>query len=100
VLLLDDAQWADESSLRLLNYLVTRVDGLALGLVIACRPAEPVGAGTLLARLLSDPFAEVLHPAAFGVEAAAVVLLRAIGSEPDTEFAKQAVAATAAILSI
>jgi predicted ATPase len=94
VLLLDDAQWADESSLRLLNYLATRVDGLALGLVIACRPPELVEADTLLARLLSDPFAEVLHPAALGVQAAAVVLLRAIGSEPDKEFAKQAVAAT------
>jgi DNA-binding CsgD family transcriptional regulator len=94
VLLLDDAQWADESSLRLLNYLAPRIDGLALGLVIACRPPDLAQAGTLLARLLSDPFAEVLRPAALEVPAAAALLLRAIGCEPDDEFVRQAVAAT------
>jgi len=37
----DDAHWADESSLRWLAYMAARVEGLAVGLSVAVRPGEP-----------------------------------------------------------
>lgn len=41
LLVVDDAHWADEPSLRWLAYLAPRVEGLALGLLVALRPGEP-----------------------------------------------------------
>ena len=46
VLLLDDAQWADEASLDLLVYLARRLEGRPIGILIAQRD-EGVGAGRL-----------------------------------------------------
>jgi predicted ATPase len=37
----DDAHWADESSLRWLAYMTARVEGLAVGLLVTVRPGEP-----------------------------------------------------------
>lgn len=65
LLCVDDAHWADEPSLRWLAYLVPRVEGLRLGVLVALRPAEPAseqapllavraGATVLRPRLLSD----------------------------------------------
>ena len=94
MLLLDDAQWADGASLRLLSYLAPRMEGLALGTVITSRPPELGEAGALLERLLCDPLAETLHPSALGSRAATEVLFNTTGSEPDPAFVTQAVAAT------
>jgi DNA-binding CsgD family transcriptional regulator/predicted negative regulator of RcsB-dependent stress response len=37
----DDAHWADESSLHWLSYLAARVEGLPLALLVTQRPGEP-----------------------------------------------------------
>ena len=39
-LTLDDAQWADPQSLRFLAYIKHRLDGLAVGVVVATRPGR------------------------------------------------------------
>ena len=41
-LLVDDLQWADAETLRFLNYLAPRLDGMALALVASTRP-EAIG---------------------------------------------------------
>jgi DNA-binding CsgD family transcriptional regulator len=40
LIIVDDAHWADEPSLRWLAYLATRLDGLGTALLVALRPAE------------------------------------------------------------
>src|SRR2546423_6811814 len=37
----DDAHWLDRPTLRFLHYLAQRATGLALAVVLACRPTEP-----------------------------------------------------------
>jgi hypothetical protein len=45
LLAIDDAQWADEPSLRWLAYLARRLDGLAAGVLVALRPGDPAMLG-------------------------------------------------------
>jgi predicted ATPase len=50
-ILVDDAQWADEASLRLCAYLAERIDELPVALVVAARAGEPSAPAPLLAGL-------------------------------------------------
>ena len=61
LLLVDDLQWADTESLRFLNYLAPRLDGLALAVVASARAGEKARAD--LARLAAGPETD---PAAAG----------------------------------
>jgi predicted ATPase len=54
VLCVDDAQWADRSSLRWLLYSASRLAGLPLGIVITTRAAEPGAEQDLLDALTLD----------------------------------------------
>lgn len=68
VMLVDDAQWGDPPSLRLLHFLAQRLSGLALALVVAVRTGEPEGDLNLRAggaRLGTRPLSgvEALTPA-------------------------------------
>lgn len=58
-MVIDDAHWADEPTLRSLAYLTRRIDSLAMGLVIALRPTgtEAPSHG-VIAALMADPNAE------------------------------------------
>ena len=53
VLLIDDLQWADNSTLALLRYLIRHTDRAPLLVVAACRDGE-VGAGHPLTAVLAD----------------------------------------------
>lgn len=57
----DDAHWADEESLRFLDYLAHRVDGLPVAMLVAGRPAEgpaaAEGASGLWGRVAAWPAA-------------------------------------------
>ena len=55
----DDAHWADEPSLRWLAYLAPRLEGVAVALLVALRPAEPASAGASLEALLAEARAVV-----------------------------------------
>jgi DNA-binding CsgD family transcriptional regulator len=94
LLVVDDAQWADESSLRLLCYLAARVEGLAVGLLVACRPPEPDEGAGLLSQLLADHVTEVVHPQALSAEGVARLLAARYEREPDRGFVDACVAAT------
>ncbi|GEL19259.1 ATP-binding protein [Pseudonocardia asaccharolytica] len=49
----DDAHWADPASLRFLNYLARRLDGLTVLLVVAARPTA-TGSGAALRAARGD----------------------------------------------
>ena len=74
LLSVDDVQWSDGASLRFLAYLVKRLDGLPVLVVLTVRTGEPRSADGLLTELLLEPSATVLHPQALSAEAAAAVV--------------------------
>jgi len=88
VLAIDDAHWADESSVLALGYLARRVEQLPVALVISTRPPEPDGSRSLAA-LVTDAAAERLTPAPLGEEAVA-----ALSASGEPEFVHAAVRAT------
>ena len=62
VLVVDDAQWADRSSLEVLSYLARRIEDLPLLILVAARADDPDAASDLLSLLGSVRAATVLHP--------------------------------------
>jgi DNA-binding CsgD family transcriptional regulator len=61
LLLVDNAHWADESSLRALSYLARRLDGLAVSMIVAFRRGEDAADGGLR-ELVAEPAAKRLAP--------------------------------------
>ena len=61
LLLVDDAHWADERSLRALSYLARRLDGLAVSMIVAFRRGEDAADGGLR-ELVAEPGARRLAP--------------------------------------
>jgi DNA-binding CsgD family transcriptional regulator len=59
VLIVDDAQWADDPSLRFLLYLVRRLEELPVAVLVAVRSGED---GELVAGLLAAPGARLVAP--------------------------------------
>jgi len=78
MLVVDDAHWADGPSLRFLAYLVRRMNGLALLLLVALRPDEPGTEEELVSALRENPSAEALRPAPLSKAA--------VGSLVDAQF--------------
>jgi len=80
----DDAQWADESSLRWLAYLAPRLEGLAAGMLVALRKGDPsvVGAPLLAVRAAA---AAVLRPALLTERAVSAVVRATAGAEASDE---------------
>ena len=69
----DDAHWADVSSLRALDYLARRLGDLPIALVVAFRPDEPGAAADLLDGLRSAADLRVI-PEPLGREAVALIV--------------------------
>ena len=88
VLAIDDAHWADQSSIAALAFLARRVAQLPIALVICTRPPD-VDTRTVLAALIADPVAERLTPEALGDTAIA-----AIAGSDDPAFVRAVAQAT------
>jgi DNA-binding CsgD family transcriptional regulator len=86
LLAVDDAHWADPASLRFLEFLLPRLEELALLVVVAARPAEPGADAAALARLGDDDAARVLRPRALSQDAATEVVRRALGPGAEDPF--------------
>jgi DNA-binding CsgD family transcriptional regulator/tetratricopeptide (TPR) repeat protein/ABC-type cobalamin/Fe3+-siderophores transport system ATPase subunit len=93
VLLVDDAQWADRSSLTWLNYMAQRVGDLPVAIVVSYRIHEPGAESELLATLATAPQAERLRPAMLSAEAVAT-FVRRHHAEADDEFCDACLRAT------
>lgn len=77
LLVVDDAHWADEASLRALAFLRERLDGLRVAIVLGLRP----GGSQLLEGIAADPRTERIALAPLDEKAGnALVLARAPGA--------------------
>ena len=85
LLAVDDAHWADASSLQFLGYLLRRLAGLPVLLVAAGRTADPESE-SLWRELADDPAAEVLRPRALTETAVREVVAGGLDVEADVEF--------------
>lgn len=75
----DDVQWCDAASLRFLAYLVKRLEGLPVLVVLARRTGEQLPDDALLAEIALDPSLTVLRPAPLTAEAAATLVRERLG---------------------
>jgi AAA ATPase domain len=87
LLSVDDAHWADASSLRFLGYVSRRLEGLPVLLVAAGRPSDPEGTG-LWRELADDPGAGVLRPHPLTEAGAAAVVRGRLGEDAAEEFCR------------
>ncbi len=83
-LVVDDLHWGDTWSLRFLAYLLPRLDGLPVLVVVALRPAEPAADQYLLDHIVTDPLARLLHPTPLS-QTASAQLVRALLTDEATE---------------
>ena len=80
VLTVDDVQWCDRASLRFLAYLVKRLEGLPVLVVMTLRTGEQHDDETLLAELALEPSARVLRPQPLSQEAAHLLVRERLGA--------------------
>jgi DNA-binding CsgD family transcriptional regulator len=95
-LFVDDAHWADVLSLRFLDYLAARLEGIPVAVVVAARPAEPgeresVG---LLAGLRERARSGLVRLGPLGVDAAEALVLERYGDAPDRRLVAACLRAT------
>jgi DNA-binding CsgD family transcriptional regulator/predicted negative regulator of RcsB-dependent stress response len=86
LLLVDDAQWSDAASLRWLAFLVHRLEGMPLALVLAVRTGEAGAEPALLDEVVSDNSVLVISPAVLSDAGIARLVDVALGHPPDAEF--------------
>ena len=87
LLVIDDAHWADPPSLRYLGYLAARLEGVPASVLVAARPAEPLGRVDLLARVRDRPGTVLVRPGPLSEAATSSAIREWPGAEPDPEFA-------------
>jgi DNA-binding CsgD family transcriptional regulator len=93
-LLVDDAQWADPSSLRYLAFLLTRLEELNVAIVIATRPREAGSDAGLLSTLTADPAAEVIRLRPLTRAALTRLIETRLAGDPDPVFVDACLRAT------
>ena len=84
-LCVDDLHWADTESLRFLNFLAPRLDGLAVALLASSRPGERDP--DEVSRLAAAPETRVLRPPPLSAEATTRLCERRLGANVSDEFA-------------
>ena len=92
----DDCQWADRESLRFLAYLMQRIEGLPVTMLLAGRPADPAQAeaGALWAQLAARPDAVALYPRPLSQDAAVAWTRDQLGTGAADEFCRACHTAT------
>ncbi|MGZ4325770.1 MAG: AAA family ATPase, partial [Solirubrobacteraceae bacterium] len=88
LLCIDDVHWADQASLRFVQYIGRRLAELPIALVAAARPAESRDRVPLLAPLAADLSAEVLALAPLSEHAVAKLVQLGLGAEVEPAFAR------------
>ncbi|MBV9000903.1 MAG: AAA family ATPase [Solirubrobacterales bacterium] len=88
LLCVDDVHWADQASVRFLQYLARRLQELPIAVVAAARPAESHEGSPLPAALTADPSAEVLVLAPLSERAVAELVRLGLGEEVESVFAE------------
>jgi DNA-binding CsgD family transcriptional regulator len=86
VLGIDDAQWADRASLRLLSFLERRIESVPALIVATIRSGEPEGEFDDVRALVLGRRTRVLRPGPLSCTASAVVVRAGIRGEPAPRF--------------
>jgi DNA-binding CsgD family transcriptional regulator/tetratricopeptide (TPR) repeat protein len=86
LLAVDDLHWCDLPSLRWLAYLLPRMEGLDISVVVGLRPEEPGQDTRLVGQILSDPLAAVIRPAPLSAGAASQVVREALSPAAEDAF--------------
>jgi DNA-binding CsgD family transcriptional regulator len=86
MLAVDDLQWSDLASLRWLAYLLPRIEGLELVVVVGLRGAETSDDRPLVAQIVSDPLSMAIRPAALTREATTRLLRERVSAEAEDGF--------------
>lgn len=81
----DDVIWGDEASLRYMEFLARRLEGMGVAVSVAYRTGEPVSSVSGEALLL-DPLADVLEPGPVSELAVGRMVAAWLGEEADPEF--------------
>jgi DNA-binding CsgD family transcriptional regulator len=94
-LVIDDAHWADEPSLRFLAYLAPRLAELPVAVLLARRPREPGTEPGLLERIAGHPSTEVLALRPLCEQAVGTLARESLGTDVDIEVIAACMQATA-----
>jgi predicted ATPase len=86
LLAVDDLHWCDLPSLRWLAYLLPRMEGLSLVIVVGLRSSEPGEDPGLVGQIVSDPLATVIRPAPLSTDATARLVREALSPDADDAF--------------
>jgi hypothetical protein len=95
LLVVDDAHWADERSLRWLVFLARRLDRAPLALAVAHRPREPGAERDLVLRLAAQDGAEIIRPAPLSAQATTDIVRARLGEAADQGFCAACLRASA-----
>jgi DNA-binding CsgD family transcriptional regulator len=86
LLAVDDLHWSDTASLRWLGYLLPRLEGLPVVLVVGLRPSEPDADAALIGLVVSDPLAMTIRLGPLGTEATAQLVRATVSADADDVF--------------
>lgn len=86
MVVMDDLHWSDVPSLRFLAYLLPRLEGMSLLVVVGLRPAEPGADQHLLTQVATDPLVTLMRPARLSPAASAKLVRTVVGGAAETEF--------------
>jgi class 3 adenylate cyclase/DNA-binding CsgD family transcriptional regulator/tetratricopeptide (TPR) repeat protein len=86
LLAIDDLHWCDPSSLRWLAYLLPRLEGLALLIVVGLRPSEPGADLALLRGITTDPLATVVRPGVLSEDGTGALVRNVFAADIDPAF--------------
>ena len=90
LLVVDDAHWADEPSLRFLVYLAGRLSDQPIAVLVGARAGE-LGEGELLLQLAGEPGAQICALPSLGATAVAELVRRRL-PDADDEFCRRCLA--------
>jgi predicted ATPase len=86
VIAVDDLHWSDEPSLRFLNYLIRRLEGLGVTVLCTMRPRERRARASLVTEIVGDPLPGVVCPRPLSSKAAAQLVGEGLGADADQAF--------------
>src|SRR4051812_12862950 len=82
----DDAHWADSQTLRFLDYLTHRIDGVGVSMVLAGRPPDAAEAAGVWSELVAQPAATALLPQPLSEEGVRTMVHDILGADAADEF--------------